>query len=366
MKSDLVYKIALTKIPKVGPKIARNLISQCGGLESIFEEKKATLLKLPWIGEKSANAICSGSALQEAEAEAEIILKKEISLCFYLDANFPLRLKQQEDAPLLFYYKGNLDPLQNNRTVAIVGTRTPTENGKAICDKLVSELKSFNCSIISGLAYGVDAQAHRKAVEVGIPTYGIMGSGFNRIYPSAHKNLAEKMLDQGGLITEFTYNAKPDRENFPMRNRIIAGLSDVVVVIESKAKGGSIITAEMANAYNKDVFAVPGRLQDEYSEGCNNLIKQHKANLIQSAADVAYIMRWDEIDATKVIQSQLFVELNTEERFITELVKSTPQISIDQISAQSEMSLSEIANVILNLEFKGILRAIPGKRYTLN
>ncbi|MBC7884026.1 MAG: DNA-protecting protein DprA, partial [Saprospiraceae bacterium] len=239
------------------------------------------------------------------------------------------------------------------------------EYGKIMCDRIIEGLLSYNVLLVSGLAFGVDAAAHRKCVESGIPTVGILGHGLDIIYPTEHKALSKKMIENGGLLTEFPSETKPDRENFPMRNRIIASISDVVVVIESKRKGGSIITAEFANEYNKDVFAVPGSVTDELSEGCNKLIKQNKAHLIESAADISYIMRWEEIDAGKVIQKQLFVELDEIETIMIGYIRDNKEISIDALTYKMGMTPSDVSSLLLTLEFKGLVKTLPGKKYML-
>jgi len=234
-----------------------------------------------------------------------------------------------------------------------------------MCEKIIEGLLPYNVLVVSGLAYGIDATAHRKCIEVNIPTIGVLGHGLDRYYPAEHRSLAKKMIDHGGVLTEFPSGTKPDRENFPMRNRIIAALSDVVIVIESKRKGGSIITAEFANEYNKDVFALPGPVTEELSEGCNKLIKQNKAHLIESAADVAYITRWEEIDAGKVFQKQLFVELDEDETKMVAILRDNKEIAVDAITYKMGKSPSEVASILLSLEFKGIVKSLPGKKYVL-
>lgn len=362
---ELIYHIALTQIPKVGPTLAKNLIAYAGNIENIFKLSKKDLLKVPMIGEGLAQNILSFDSFSKAEKELELSRKKGIQCVTFYDERYPYRLKHFEDSPIVLYFKGNIDFLNSSRTVAIVGTRQPTEYGKNMVAKIVEGLQALDVTIISGLAYGIDTAAHRKSVEYDIPTFGVMGNGFNNIYPAANKKLAAKMIDHGGLLTEFELEMIPNRENFPMRNRIIAGLSDAVIVAESKASGGSIITAHIANDYNKDVFAIPGRVNDEVSEGCNNLIKQNKAHLLQSAKDIAYIMRWEENELPRTTQTQLFLELNDDERKIIEAIKNNPDISIDQLSVTTAMNLSMIASHTLNLEFKGMIRSLPGKRFTL-
>jgi len=363
-QQEYIYLIALTKIPKVGPVMAKNLISYCGSIEAVFAESKKNLLKIPGIGLSFAESFETESALNEAEKEWNFIEKNDIRVLSYLDKGFPQRLLHFDSSPIIVYYRGNAD-LNYHRTVAIVGTRQPSEYGKIMCNRIVEGLLPYNVVIVSGLAYGIDAAAHRKCVELNIPTIGVLGHGLDRYYPAEHKSLAKKMIENGGILTEFTSGTKPDRENFPMRNRIIAAISDVVIVIESRRKGGSIITAEFANEYNKDVFALPGPVTEDLSEGCNKLIKQNKAHLIESAADVAYITRWEEIDAGKVVQKQLFVELDEAETKMISILNEHKEIAIDAITYKISMTPSEVASILLTLEFKGLVKSLPGKKYIL-
>ncbi|MGB4839243.1 MAG: DNA-processing protein DprA [Saprospiraceae bacterium] len=362
---EYLHLIALTKTPKVGPVIGKNLISYCGGIEAVFSESRKNLLKIPGLGSIFADNFDPATSLKVAEAEMNFISKNGITKIAYLDNKYPKRLLNVESGPIILYYKGNAE-LNYHRTVAIVGTRGPSDYGKMMCDKIVEGLHSFQILLISGLAYGIDAAAHRKSLEVGIPTLGVLGHGLDRYYPSDHTSLANKMIENGGVITEFTSGTMPDKENFPMRNRIIAAMSDAVVVIESKRKGGSIITAEFGNEYNRDVFALPGRVNEERSEGCNKLIKQNKAHLIESAADIAYIMRWEELDAQKMIQQQLFVELNENESRMINMIRDAKEITIDLLTYRMAMTPSEVSGMLLTLEFKGLLRSLPGKKYTVN
>ena len=258
--------------------------------------------------------------------------------------------------------KGNIKA-EVPRMVAIVGTRKVTPYGQIQCENLVEGLKEYDCTIVSGLAYGVDTHAHRKSVELGIPTIGVLGNGMNTIYPAANHKLAEKMLDKGGVISEFQMNQKPDRENFPSRNRIIVGMCDVIIVVESARSGGSMISAEYANNYNKDVFAVPGRTTDTMSEGCNHLIKAHKAHLCTSSDDIAYIMRWDKESPAN--QMQLFVDLNEEEQVLVGLIRETPNIGLDTLHYKTKLPLGQITTTLLNLEFSGVVKPLPGKKYIL-
>lgn len=358
----MLFKIALTKIPKVGAVTARQLISYCGSAEAVFQAKKKNLLKIPGVGESVAEQILQKKVLQEAEKEIEFIDRHQIKALFYTDKEYPYRLKNQHDAPLILFYKGTAD-LNHPRTVGIVGTRQPTPYGKTFCEELVEGLKAYNPLIISGLAYGIDITAHRKCLQENLESIGVLGHGLGRIYPSDHRATAEKMLSMGGLLTEYASDVQPDREHFPMRNRIIAALSDAVIVVETDTRGGSVITAELANQYNKDVFALPGKITDKFSRGCNHLIKTHKAALIESAADVAYIMRWEAEDQKKEIQTQLFVDLSPLEQEAYSFIQGNENIGIDQLSQLTSLTSSELAALLLELEFKGLIRSLPGKRY---
>jgi DNA processing protein len=364
MSNDLLYRIAISKIPKIGAVLARNLISYCGGVEAVFRTKRKDLLKIPSIGETLAKNILNQNVLQEAEDEIKFIEKYKIEPIFYLDKNYPSRLKHYHDAPLMLFYKGTSD-LNQARIVGIVGTRKPTERGKAFCEEIVTELQQYNVMIISGLAYGIDVTAHKKSVDLGMETVGVLGHGLDRIYPAAHKSTAEKMVRNGGLLTEFTSGTTTHKDNFPARNRIIAGLADALIVVETARSGGSIITAKIANNYNKDVFAIPGRLKDQYSEGCNMLIKTHRANLMESVADISYIMQWETDDKQTGKQRSLFVELSEIEQKIVNVLTAEESLDIDTLAFRTQLPPSILSMNLLNLEFQNMIKTLPGKRYML-
>lgn len=361
MSDELLYKIAITKIPKIGNVLAKQLISYCGGVEAVFKASKKALLKIPGIGELLAQNIVNQQTFAAAEKEVEFIKRYDIQPFFYLDKAYPSRLKHHNDCPVLLYHKGNTE-LNTARTVAIIGTRKQTTRGKVICEELVEGLKDLDVLVVSGLAYGVDVTAHKKCIELDIPTVGIMGHGLDRIYPAEHKSVTKQMVKNGGLLTEFTSGTKPEKGNFPMRNRVIAGLSDAIIIVETAEKGGSIITAHIANDYNKDVFAVPGRIGDKYSVGCNRLIKTHKAALLESIEDLIYIMRWD-VTKPKTAQRSLFVSLEPDEQTIVDLIRSQEDIEVDGIAFQTQFSTSQLSALLLTLELKGIIKSIPGKRF---
>ncbi|NVO02276.1 MAG: DNA-protecting protein DprA [Bacteroidetes bacterium] len=361
----LVYKIALSLIPSVGDRIAKKLVSYCGSVEAVFNEKKSNLLKIPGIGEIVANSVIKQKVLARAEEEVLFIEKHNITPVFYLDDNYPNRLKHCSDSPLMLYYKGNAD-LNHEKIIAIVGTRNATEYGKKCCIDLVADLVPHNPIIISGLAYGIDICAHKASLENGLKTIGVMAHGLDRIYPNVHKSVSKKMAEQGGLITDYMSQTNPDRENFPSRNRIIAGMADAVIVVEAAKKGGALITADIANSYNRDVFAFPGRIGDEYSAGCNHLIKINRAALIQSAADIEYLMGWTKIKEKKSVQKKLFVELSSDEQILFDILNTEGNKDIDYLSFKSNLPMSKASALLLGLEFKGMVNSLPGKVYKVN
>ncbi len=366
MDQSLLYRIALTQIPGVGGVTARRLISYCGGEEAVFTERAAALKKIPGVGEQIARTISSRSFFDRAEQEARFIERYGIRPLFYLDEGFPTRLKECEDSPLLLYVKGATD-LNHARVVAVIGTRSMTSYGKATCEELVRDLQGLGVMVVSGLAYGVDAFAHEAALRHGLPTAAVLGHGLDRIYPHLNKKLARQMLREGGaLVTDFISGTRPDRENFPKRNRIIAGLCDAVVVIEAAVTGGALITANIANTYNRDVFALPGKVHDQYSQGCNKLIKINKAHLLEQVSDLQYIMNWDPGGSNRnARQASLFVSLTTEEKEIASFLKENPDAGIDQIVSGMPFNLSKTSSILLSLEFKGVVRPLPGKHFRL-
>ncbi len=359
---DMLYKIAITQIPKVGAVLAKNLVGFAGGPEAVFKQKKSDLLRIPGVGGTIADSILQRSTFREAEAELRFIEKHQINALFYLDKDYPIRLRRIRDAPIMLYYKGSAD-LNQARILAVVGTRKPSRYGINQCEKLVDSIKHLDVMVVSGLAYGVDVCAHRTALDSSMPTIGVLGSSLDWIYPAAHHHIAKRMLAKGGLLTEFGQGTKPDRENFPMRNRIIAGLCDALVVIESDIKGGSMISAEMANGYHKDVFAFPGRVGDQYSRGCNHLIKTNRAHLVESGEELAGYLQWHPRESLTAIQPKLFESLDEDEQKVFELLRNAEQTSIDKIYKEIQLSVSQIAAVLLSLEFKGLIKSLPGKMY---
>lgn len=362
--SELLYQIALTQIPNVGAVTAKNLIGYCGSAEAVFKSNKKNLLKIPNIGEVTADTIIKSEVLHKAEKEMRFAEKHEVQLLSYTDAAYPDRLKQRHDAPIVLFYKGTAD-LNHSRIISIVGTRQPTAYGIKMCEQIVEELLPYNVLIVSGLAYGIDITAHRKSLDLGIPTVAVMGTGFQRIYPHENRQTAQKMCDNGGLLTEYFSEQMPDREHFPMRNRIIAGMCDAVLIIETAEKGGSMITAKQSINLGKETFAVPGRVGDKLSVGCNELIKQQLVYVLESVQDISNVLRWEQLDtAHSAPQLQLFQNLNAGEQLLFDTIKQFEAgMLIDQISYITQKSPGEIAGTLLSLEFKGLVRALPGKKY---
>jgi DNA processing protein len=367
MQDLLKYQIALTMIPKVGGITAKKLIAYCGGVEAVFKEKKSSLLKIPGIGDQLAMSISNHNIFDLAEKEIEFMQRYNITPVFYTQPEYPARLKHCEDGPILLFYKGTAN-LNHEKIVAVVGTRSITDYGKQKCQEIIEGLKKHDPLILSGLAYGVDARAHKTALDCDLQTVGVLGHGLDRLYPTLNKPLAERMLkSNGGLLTDFVSNTNPDRENFPKRNRIIAGMADVLIVIEAAITGGALITANIANSYNRDVCAVPGRTTDLYSQGCNHLIKSLKANLTESAADVEYLMGWEEESRKnrKNLQQQLFIELDDQEKVMVDILKENGEASFDLLVQKSGLGFSKASSLLLNLEFKGVISNLPGKIFRL-
>jgi len=365
LSTELLYQIALTLVPNIGDIHAKALINNFETAAAIFSASKKDLESLEGIGTVRANSIKKFNDFKRAEEEVSFVEKYKITPLFLTDKNYPKRLLNCYDSPSILYYKGNAD-LNSPKIIAIVGTRTHNEYGKTLCEKLIEELASEDVIIISGLAFGIDSIAHKTSVKYNVKTIGVMAHGLDMVYPSQNSGLAKQMITNGGLLTEFKSQTKPDRQNFPSRNRIVAGISDAIVVIESGIKGGSLITAELGNGYNKDVFAFPGRVNDTKSEGCNFLIKNNKAGLITSANDLIENMGWKKkknISPKK--QRELFIELSTEEKTIVNILQQQEQVHIDELFIKSKLSSSAVATALLMLEMQNVVISLPGKLYKL-
>lgn len=363
----LQYQIALTHLSEIGSVTAKNLVSQCGGVKEIFTAKKHTLEKIMGIGKVRAEAILHSKdeALKIADAEIKFIEKNNLTPLFYTDDNFPKRLLQCADSPVMLYYKGNAD-LNARKIISIVGTRKVTEYGKEQCEKIIEQLAAYHPLIISGLAFGVDIAAHKAALKNNLETVGVVANGMDKMYPSQHIKYIKQMVESGGVLTEYGFGEIANKENFPQRNRIVAGMCDALILIETAIKGGAMITAKLADSYNRDVFALPGRVGDTYSEGCNYLIKNNQATLIENADDIIKQMMWDvELQKPSPKQTLLFVDLSDDEKIVVEVLQKQALLSIDEIVIQTNLSQTVIAGLLLNLELKGAVKALPGKMFKL-
>jgi len=366
---SLKHQLALTFIKGIGPTLSRSLLAYFGDAESVFKVPPARFKMVPGINTKTIEQLNLNEALVLAERELAYVEKNNIDVIFYTDPRYPKKLKLCNDAPVLLYSKGKAD-LNNQRIVSIVGTRNATDYGKQLCKQLLEDLQQYQVLVVSGLALGIDVAAHKESLRLNIPTVGVLGHGLDRLYPNQNRAVADKMLLNGGLLSEYPSGTKPDRENFPQRNRIVAGMADVIVVIEAGIKGGALITAEIANSYNRDVFAFPGRITDEYSEGCNFLIRNNKAGLLTCAADLAFLLGWDAgTTNTKKSPKQftLPIDLTEQERKIWEtLHQNNAPLAIDELSIRLNMPVSQLAMNLLNMEMHGYLQAKPGKMYVIS
>ena len=363
-QTSLLYQIGLTLLPGIGVKLAKNLVAYTGSVEGIFSEKAKNLEKIPGISYQMAKSIVRQNVLNRAQEEVEFIKKNNIQTRFYLDDDYPNRLKYCDDSPVLLFGKGDFD-WNPKKILSIVGTRNSTSYGHKNVHIFVNGLKETGVYIVSGMAYGIDITAHRAALKNGLPTIAVVAHGLDRLYPAIHHSTLEKMLENGGVITEFLSKTTPDRENFPKRNRIIAGLSDATLVVESGKKGGSMITADIALSYARDVFAIPGDLGKLFSEGCNYLIHTQKANLARGPEDILKVMNWLKKTKKKSIQKSLFLELTEQESLIFSELNKNGAMAIDQLSLNIGLPISKTSVNLLNMEFKGIVSTLPGKMYAL-
>lgn len=360
--TELFHLLALQKAEGIGDVTAKKLIQNCGSAEAVFKTKPLQLQKIEGIGSRTIENLKNKSIFRTAESEMKFITDHAIGYWFFTDDEYPNRLKHCHDGPILLFKSGNIH-LENRKIISIVGTRQVTSYGIDSCRKLIEELSPLNPVIVSGFALGVDIVAHLSAADNNLQTIGVLAHGLDQIYPRSHKKHAPKIELNGGFITEFQSKTEPIRENFVRRNRIVAGLSEATIVIESAEKGGSLITANMANGYHRDVFAVPGRTSDRFSSGCNNLIKTQRANMLSSAADLIYMLNWDLETKPKTVQKQLFVSLdNDEQKIYDHLLQSGKQL-LDTIALDCDIPVFRMASVLLGMELKGVVRPLPGKQF---
>lgn len=361
----MLYQVALTLVPNVGAVHARQLVDQFGTAQNIFAASLKELENVEGIGVVRAKSIKNFSDFTRAEEELVFIDKYKIQPLFITDSTYPRRFLNCYDPPTLLYYRGSAN-LNASRILAIVGTRTHTDYGKQLTEQLVEQLSAENIIVVSGLAFGIDAIAHKAAIKNSLLTVGVVGHGLDRIYPSQHNALAKEMVQQGGgILSEFISKTKPDKHNFPSRNRVVAGISDATIIVETHVKGGSMITAELANGYNRDVFAFPGKITDTKSAGCNHLIKNNKAVLLTDATQLLESLGWHEKKIARRQQKELFVTLSAEEQIIVDILKEKETAHIDELYIRSGLNSSMVAASMLNLEFQNVIASLPGKMYKM-
>lgn len=359
---ELFYLLALLKVDGVGDIMAKKLITHCGNAEAIFKTKPTQIAAIDGVGSVLLKNLQDKTVFEKANQELEFINSNQINVSYFQAEEYPDRLKHCIDSPVLIFSAGKIN-LKNKKVISIVGTRQITSYGSEICRKVIEDLAPLDPVIVSGFAYGVDIVAHQLAMDHNLQTVGVLAHGLNQIYPKSHKKYMAKMEENGGFITEFWSSSNPDKEKFVRRNRIVAGISEATIVIESADKGGSLITANLANDYNRDVFAVPGRITDKYSQGCNNLIKTQKANVLTSAADLVYMLNWDIESKVKTVQKQLFVELETDEQIVYDFLLKNGKELLDVIALECNFPIYKISGILLNMELKGIVRPLPGKLF---
>jgi len=362
-ENDLLYTLALQNIPNIGDITAKRLISNCGSAEAVLKEKKQNLLKIDGIGSVTVSDLFKTHHLNEAEKEIIFIKNNAIKVSYFKDKDYPEKLKHCIDGPILLFQSGQIN-LEEQHIISIVGTRKITTSGIAFCEDLVEQLAVYNPIIISGFAYGTDITAHKAAIKHNLQTVACLAHGLNQIYPKVHKKYMADMEKNGGFFSDFWSTDKFDKQNFLKRNRIIAGLSEATIVIESAEKGGSLVTADIAGSYNRDVFAVPGRTTDSQSIGCNNLIKHQRAHMLTTPLDVPYILNWQlEENKKPAVQKQLFVELDATEKVIYSYLKDNEKQQLDIIALNCNLPIFKVSGTLLNMELKGVIRPLPGKLF---
>jgi DNA processing protein len=359
---DLFHLMALQRVEGVGDIMAKKLLTHCGTAEAVFNSKTSQLAAIDGVGAMLLKSLKDKTVFEKANRELEFIQLNGIKVTSFQDEDYPDRLKHCFDGPVLLFSSGNIN-LKNRKIISIVGTRQITSYGTEFCRKVIEDIAPLDPIIVSGFAYGVDIVAHQLAMDNNLQTIGVVAHGLNQIYPKTHKKYVAKVEENGGFMTEFWSTSNPDKENFVRRNRIVAGMSEATIVIESADRGGSLITANMANDYNRDVFAVPGRVTDKYSQGCNNLIKTQKANVLTSAADLVYILNWDVEKKSQAVQKQLFVTLDEDEQKVYDYLLKTGKELMDIIALRCDFPIYRISGLLLNMELKGVIRPLPGKLF---
>ena len=368
-EEEQIYSIALTMVPGIGHIGAKHLIDGMGNAVDVFRLRKEILERIPEVSQRVIEALDCPQAVLRAEQEYEFIQKNRISCLSFHDEAYPSRLRECEDAPVVLFFKGNAD-LNSLHILNMVGTRNATDYGTQICASFLRDLKALcpDVLVVSGLAYGIDIHAHREALANELPTVGVLAHGLDRIYPHVHRKTAVDMLEKGGLLTEFLSGTNPDRHNFISRNRIVAGMCDATIVIESAEKGGSLITAELAEGYHRDCFAFPGRMSDEYSKGCNRLIRDNKASLLLSAEDFVQAMGWNmqtTLSEKVSVQRSLFIELSEEEQKIVAILEKLGNLQINSLVVEADIPVNKMTAILFELEMKGVIRVLAGGIYQL-
>ena len=368
-EEEQIYSIALTMVPGIGHIGAKHLIDGMGNAVDVFRLRKEISERIPEVSQRVIEALDCPQAVLRAEQEYEFIRKNRISCLSFHDEAYPSRLRECEDAPVVLFFKGNAD-LNSLHILNMVGTRNATDYGTQICASFLRDLKALcpDVLVVSGLAYGIDIHAHREALANELPTVGVLAHGLDRIYPHVHRKTAVDMLEKGGLLTEFLSGTNPDRHNFISRNRIVAGMCDATIVIESAEKGGSLITAELAEGYHRDCFAFPGRMSDEYSKGCNRLIRDNKASLLLSAEDFVQAMGWNmqtTLSEKVSVQRSLFIELSEEEQKIVAILEKLGNLQINSLVVEADIPVNKMTALLFELEMKGVIRVLTGGMYQL-
>jgi DNA processing protein len=358
MENNLLFAVGLTKIHHVGPVLGRQLIYYCGSPEEVFNSSARQLLKIPGLGNSIVSEICSKKVLTIAEIELKDCLERNIDVLYFKSLNYPSRLANLPDSPIVIYQIGTLD-WEDRFIISVVGTRKPSHHGLEALNKILDGIKEFNPIIVSGLAFGVDAEAHQFCLKNNLRTAGVIAHGLGSIYPADHRELAEHISRQGALLSEYPWSVRAEKEFFPMRNRIIAGLSDGVLVVETAERGGSMITAQLANDYDREVMALPGRINDKWSQGCLKLIKNQEASLVSSSEDIIRILQWKDNQTKQMI----IPFLEPQEKKIVDLYGDAKSVSLEYLLLNSSLSVGMLSQWLLDMEFKGLIKELPGKRY---
>jgi DNA processing protein len=364
-EEELLAILRLQKSKAIGDILAKKLIVNVGNVEDIFKEKATTLQKINGIGNHVLKHLFDKKNSKLAEQELNYIKQNNIGYSYFLNDDYPVNLQNCIDSPILLFEDGNIN-FKNNKIISVVGTRNMTSYGRDFCNKIIEDLAQYNPIIVSGFAYGVDICAHKAAIKNKLQTIAVLAHGFEQIYPKVHKKYINQVNENGGFLTEFWSEEQPLRENFLKRNRIVAGISKATIIIESAEKGGSLVTADIANSYDRDVFALPGRTTDIYCKGCNSLIKNNRATLLTSADDIVKMLNWDlKEKPKKIIQRQLFVELNENEQKIHDLLSLKGQQLLDIIALECNIPMYQLSSILLQMELKGVTKPLPGKIFGL-